>query len=186
MGRKSRLKKERVRLPAVLAPAANSPFLKIALTFAALVVAFQLVPGLLLDLTFLQLLVAESVAKILAFSGLPVTVQGFEIFMPKAHWVVIADCTALSAIIMFFAFVLAFPSSKKAKALAAVAGIPFLFLVNILRLVVLAWVTEWNPKVAGYFHDFLWQVGFLLLVITMWLIWIEMVVKRENKAAVPV
>jgi exosortase/archaeosortase family protein len=81
--------------------------------------------------------------------------------------------------------VLAYTSSIKSKLMALAAGIPFIFAVNIIRLVALGWVTTHIPQYARMFHDYLWQAGFLFLVIAMWLTWIELVVKLEETAVVP-
>jgi hypothetical protein len=53
-----------------------------------------------------------------------------------------------------------------------------------LRLFSLAWATEMFPKYAEFVHDYVWQVAFLIVIAVMWLLWIEMVVRHENKAAV--
>lgn len=94
------------------------------------------------------------------------------------------ECTALSAMIVFVAFVLAYPSLVKSKGIAILAGIPFLILANTLRLFSLAWATELFPKYAELVHDYVWQVAFLILIAVMWLLWIEIVVRHENKTAV--
>ncbi|PLX89201.1 MAG: hypothetical protein C0619_11630, partial [Desulfuromonas sp.] len=69
-------------------------------------------------------------------------------------------------------------------ALGVLVGLPVLFGVNILRLFVLAWATRWSPEYAPLVHDYVWQIFFLLLLVLMWLAWIELVVKREKRSAV--
>ena len=110
--------------------------------------------------------------------------SGIHMILPNARWEVISDCTAIGAQVIFISFVLAFPSSKKAKLLATGIGVPFIFAVNIVRLVALGWLTYLSPKLADYCHDFVWQMGFLFMVVGMWLAWIEWVVKREKNPAV--
>ena len=63
---------------------------------------------------------------------------------------------------------------------------PFIIIANTLRLFTLAWATELFAKYAHLAHDYVWQVAFLILIAVMWLVWIELVVKRddESKAAV--
>ena len=117
-------------------------------------------------------------------SGLEVVQNGVHIILKNDQWIMTPECTALSAMIVFVAFVIVYPSSIKSKGIAVLAGIPFLIIANTLRLFTLAWATELFAKYAHLAHDYVWQVAFLILIAVMWLIWIEMVVKRESKAAV--
>jgi len=87
-------------------------------------------------------------------------------------------------LILFVSFVLAYASSFRSKLLALVAGIPFIVVCNITRLVTLGLLTEYFPLKAHFFHDFVWQTVFVFLVVAMWLVWIELVVKREVNPAV--
>jgi exosortase/archaeosortase family protein len=60
----------------------------------------------------------------------------------------------------------------------------FNLLANIARLFTLAWATEWSSGYAHWAHDYVWQVAFLMLIAVMWLVWIEIVVKREEKTTI--
>lgn len=117
-------------------------------------------------------------------SGLQVIHDGVDITLKNAQWTMTPECTALSAMIVFAAFVLAYPSSLKSKGIAVLVGIPFVIIANSLRLFSLAWATELFAKYAHFAHDYVWQVAFLILIAVMWLVWIEMVVNRENKVTV--
>ena len=190
MGRKSRTKKEiretsNKEVPQAKLPAAPSPFLRIALVFAALVVVFEVIAEKVIDWSALQLATASLTTFILQSTGLQVVTDGIHMTLPNAQWEIIAECTAIRSQLVFLAFILAFPASLKAKVLAVGAGLPFLFVANILRLVGLGWLTALNPTLANYFHDFVWQMGFLFLVIGMWLVWIEWVVNGQKRSAVP-
>jgi len=55
--------------------------------------------------------------------------------------------------------------------------------MNIVRLVALGWITEYFPRTARQFHDFIWETAFLFIVVGMWFIWIEKMVKHEKKTA---
>ncbi len=117
-------------------------------------------------------------------SGLQVVHKGIHISLKNGAWIMTAECTALSAMVVFIAFVLVYPSALKAKGIAILAGIPFLILANTLRLFSLAWLTELFPKYAEFVHDYVWQVAFLILIAVIWLLWIELVVRHESKAAI--
>jgi archaeosortase B (VPXXXP-CTERM-specific) len=107
-------------------------------------------------------------------------VQGNSIILRNESWIVTQECTAINVAILFVSFVLAYASSVRAKLLALVVGIPILFAANLSRLVTLGLLTEHFPSKAHFFHDFVWQAVFLFFVVAMWLIWIKLVVTRED------
>lgn len=131
-----------------------------------------------------QKFMAGIVTWLIDTSGLQVAQNGIHIILKNDQWIMTPECTALSAMIVFVAFVLVYPSSWKSKGIAVMTGIPFLIIANTLRLFSLAWATELFAKYAHLAHDYVWQVAFLILIAVMWLVWIEMVVNRESKAAV--
>ena len=124
------------------------------------------------------------VGWLISISGLQITQNGIYIILKNNQWIMTPECTAISAIIVFSSFIFAYRSSLRSKTLAIVIGIPFIIVANILRLFTLAWATELFPKYANLAHDYVWQVAFLILIVIMWLVWIEMVVNRENKTTV--
>lgn len=124
------------------------------------------------------------VACLVTFSGLEMVQNGVYLLVAGERWIMTPECTALTAMIVFVAFVIVYPSSIRAKGIAMLAGLPFLFLANIARLFTLAWATEWSSRYAHWAHDYVWQVSFLMLIALMWLVWIEIVVKREEKTTI--
>ena len=133
-----------------------------------------------------QKFMVKIVGGLINASGLQAVQNGVYIILKNGLWVMTPECTALSAMIVFVAFVIVYPSSIKSKGIAVLAGIPFIIIANTLRLFTLAWATELFTKYAHLAHDYVWQVAFLILIAVMWLVWIEMVVKRESKTAVSV
>ena len=131
-----------------------------------------------------QKFMANVVGDLISASGLQVMQNGVYLTLKNNLWIMTPECTALSAMIVFVAFVMVYPSSIKSKGIAIMGGIPFVIIANILRLFTLAWATELFEKYAHLAHDYVWQVAFLILIAVMWLVWIEMVVKRESKTAV--
>ena len=132
-----------------------------------------------------QKFMVKIVGGLINASGLEVVQNGVYIILEKGQWIMTPECTALSAMIVFVAFVLVYPSSIKSKGIAVLVGIPFLIIANTLRLFSLAWATELFAKYTHLAHDYVWQVAFLILIAVMWLVWIEMVVKRESQATIP-
>lgn len=163
------------------------PLLRVCLVFFSLVLGLHLLQWTVIPrslLNELQAFTAYITATTISTSGIPVKLDGAHLFLLGEHWEVILECTALSAFIVFASFVLAYPSHMKSKSFGLLIGIPALFAANIIRLFVLAWATRWSPEYAPVVHDYVWQIAFLLLLVLMWLAWIELVVKHENHTAV--
>ncbi|MDT8421569.1 MAG: exosortase/archaeosortase family protein [Desulfuromonadales bacterium] len=163
------------------------PLWRVCLVFLGLVLGLHLFQWTLAPrpvLTALQEFTAQITATAISASGIPVKLDGTSLFLLGEHWEVILECTALSAFYVFLSFVAAYPSKLKSKALGLVLGLPALFFVNIIRLFALAWATRWSPMYAPLVHDYIWQIAFLLLLVLMWLTWIELVVRRESRIAV--
>ncbi|PLX86014.1 MAG: hypothetical protein C0617_02420 [Desulfuromonas sp.] len=177
-----------VQHPGAASSRPRFPVGRVCTVFALLVFGLNLAhwqlmtPGYLLPL---QEATARITAALVSASGIPLTLTGIEIIMPEAHWKIVAECTAYSAAFVYLSFVFAYPAKVRSKAIGMAVGIPFLFAANIVRLVGLAWVVRLIPRHEALVHDYVWQVAFLFLLILMWLAWIEMVVKREDKCVVP-
>lgn len=129
---------------------------------------------------------AHVVSWLLNSMGIANSVDYNIIHLKNDTWNVTSECTAVNAVFLFVSFVCAYSSALKSKALGLVSGIPLILAVNILRLVVLGWITEYWPRHAHFFHDFVWETVFIFFIILLWLAWINLVVDREKKIpAVP-
>jgi len=126
---------------------------------------------------------ASIVSSILNATGIWNTVEYNIIHLRNDTWNVTSECTAVNAVFLFISFILAYPSSFKSKALGLITGIPLIMATNIVRLVVLGWVTEYWPRYAHLFHDYVWETIFLFFIIALWFLWINLVVSREKNSA---
>jgi len=157
--------------------------------FCLLVVSLHLLVWLVVQKGYLvspRLLLTQVVGSLIGALGIHAEVRDATIFLKRETWLMSTECTGIFPVLTFASFVLAYPSRLKAKLLGFLIGIPTIFAANILRLVVLACLVELKPAYGSYFHDYLWQVAFILLIVILWLVWIEGVVKGERKAAVSV
>ena len=48
----------------------------------------------------------------------------------------------------------------------------------------MAWIDKLKPQYSEFFHDYMWQVVFIMMVVWMWMVWIDKVVNRETKISV--
>tara|TARA_R110002012_G_scaffold300780_1_gene500762 strand:- start:762 stop:1274 length:513 start_codon:yes stop_codon:yes gene_type:complete len=86
---------------------------------------------------------------------------------------VIEGCNAISVMILFVAFVLAFAKAWKKTTLFIFLGIVFIYIVNLLRLVALAVIKYKYPQYDHISHDVLFPAVIYGSVILLWLLWIK-------------
>ncbi|WOI21894.1 exosortase family protein XrtF [Nonlabens ulvanivorans] len=86
---------------------------------------------------------------------------------------VIEGCNAISVMILFVAFVLAFAKAWKKTAFFILFGITFIYIVNLFRLVALAIIKNKYPQYDHISHDILFPAVIYGSVILLWLIWIK-------------
>ena len=85
------------------------------------------------------------------------------------------ECTGLYVLMILFTFLLAYPASWVARLAGATIGLVALTTINILRISVLIGIAEWQPDLFAYFHEYIWQGVFLILVIAYAMTWVEYV-----------
>ena len=124
-------------------------------------------------------------AAMLGFSlqalGIHPTVHGIFVSVDSFSVKVITECSAIFISILFFSFVLAYPTSWKKKAIGLLFGIPILFAVNILRLVVVFITGMIHPDFFEYMHLYFWQIILIIFVLILCLAWLRLVVAVRMK-----
>lgn len=164
------------------------PHVRVASVFIASVLGLHLIQWQFIPISFfypLQKATADAVTSLLNLLGVSTVCSGVIMNLPNARWEVAVECTSMSALIVFLSFIIAYPSKLKSRIIGGLVGLPLLVVANMLRLALLGWATAHLPEVAHYLHDYVWQVGFLILVALLWIVWIDVVVKREHSTDVP-
>ncbi len=95
---------------------------------------------------------------------------------------IIEECTGIFEAIIFVAAVLAFPTSLAKKAIGVALGVPLLYLFNVARILVLLAVGRSWPEVFEFMHLYFWQATLILMITSVWLLWIFKVVRHEPQA----
>lgn len=106
------------------------------------------------------------------FGGNP-TVFGDNIVVETLTLNVNHECTGIFVFVLFASFVLAYPTSWRARATGLLAGLPLLFAINVLRLATLARIVEVYPDAFFYFHEYVWQGFFMVIVLVGAIAWAE-------------
>ncbi|MDO5625062.1 MAG: exosortase H [Pseudomonadota bacterium] len=96
-----------------------------------------------------------------------------------------AGCNGVEAMIVLLAAVLAFPSSWKMKLWGIALGFVAVQSVNLLRIVSLFFIGQWNYQVFEFAHLYMWQALIMLDVLIVWLLWMRYVAKHDAKSVAP-
>lgn len=162
-------------------------YLKVPLLFCFLVTVLIFISLIIANngyLSFFEIFNTNVANILIHLSGVEARAEGNIIYVTNAVWKIDTECTALTIMIIFTSFVMVYPAVLKAKGMAVLTGIPFIFGANMIRLLIMAWIDKLKPAYSNYFHDYLWQVAFIIMVVLMWIVWIEKVVNRERKATI--
>ena len=82
-------------------------------------------------------------------------------------------CNGLEAIIILFSAIFAFPAPFKSKLIGFVAGFFAIQLLNLVRIISLFYLGQWNYTAFEWFHLYLWQALIILDALIVWLIWLR-------------
>ena len=91
---------------------------------------------------------------------------------------IIEECTGIFEMIIFVAAVVAFPTSWPRRAIGLAFGLPLLYLFNLVRIVVLLVVGRYAPSSFEFMHVYFWQATQIVMITSVWLLWIFKVVRR--------
>jgi len=145
-------------------------FLLLLLGFSAVSVATDLQNRL--GVVENAMAVAATTIARAAGSGAQV-VQGNHIFTQQLTLVINHECTGVFVLFVLVSFIVAYPASLHAKLLGAIVGIGTLSAVNVVRIATLVRLVEFYPRAFDYFHEYVWQGAFLMLVTLYAISWVE-------------
>lgn len=83
-------------------------------------------------------------------------------------------CTGISAIGLFLGFILAYPGDWINRISFSLLGIGVIYLVNILRIVVLAITQEEWIEFFDFTHDYSTTTIFYVVIFVLWMIWVQL------------
>lgn len=96
---------------------------------------------------------------------------------------IIAECTGIFEVLIFLAAVLAYPTSWAKRAIGIGLGIPILYAFNVVRILVLVAVGRHWADLFDFMHLYFWQATLILMITSVWLLWIFKVVRHGELEA---
>ncbi|MUP43011.1 exosortase family protein XrtF [Christiangramia aestuarii] len=86
---------------------------------------------------------------------------------------IVEGCNSASIIILFVSFVLAFFGKTSSTLLFLFAGSVIIYVMNILRIVILAVSIYEYPQYSGFMHSIFFPLAIYGTVFILWLIWVR-------------
>jgi len=96
-----------------------------------------------------------------------------------------AGCNGVEATLVLIAAMLAFPAPWQHRVLGIVLGVLAVQLLNVLRVISLFYLGQWNRQVFEWAHLYVWQALIMLDVLVVWLIWVRRVPRVDDSRAPP-
>ena len=94
-----------------------------------------------------------------------------------------AGCNGVEATIVLVAAILAFPASWQRKLAGLGLGILAVQALNVIRVISLFYLGQWNFDAFDFAHRYVWQALIMLDVLIVWLLWVRTLSWRASAPA---
>lgn len=93
-----------------------------------------------------------------------------------------AGCNGVEATIVLIAAMIAFPSPWKHKLTGLAIGIAAVQGLNVVRVISLFYLGQWNRDVFEWAHLYVWQALIMLDVLVVFLVWVRTLPRMDQGA----
>jgi exosortase H (IPTLxxWG-CTERM-specific) len=94
-----------------------------------------------------------------------------------------AGCNGVEAMLVLLAGILAYPAPWRSKVIGLVVGAVAIQALNLVRIVSLFYLGQWDLKWFEWAHLYAWQALIMLDALLVWMLWMRSVSRREGAAA---
>ena len=94
-------------------------------------------------------------------------------------------CDGIEAVIILISAIVAFPSPWKHKIVGIVLGFIAIQSLNLVRIISLFYMGQWNQTWFDWFHLYLWQALIVLDALAVWLVWLRYLPRRKRPGRTP-
>jgi exosortase H (IPTLxxWG-CTERM-specific) len=94
-----------------------------------------------------------------------------------------AGCNGVEATIVLVAAMLAFPASWQRKLAGLAIGIIAVQGLNVIRVISLFYLGQWNQDAFEFAHQYVWQALIMLDVLVIWLLWVRTLARAAPSPA---
>lgn len=136
-----------------------------------------------------QVFVAREVGFSLSKLGYTHSLNGSILSFYTAHGgerlVVVSECTGLYTTIIYFSIIGAYPARIVEKLIGLAVGVPAIHVLNLVRMVFISLVLYHKPHLFKLFHGYLWQMGFVIFMLLLVIVWMWKIVKPRRAKEEP-
>lgn len=93
-----------------------------------------------------------------------------------------AGCNGVEATIVLIAAMVAFPAPWRMRLIGIAAGFFAIQAMNLVRIISLFYIGQWNDTVFEWAHLYIWQALIMLDVLFVFLIWLRFLPKQNEMA----
>jgi exosortase H (IPTLxxWG-CTERM-specific) len=94
-----------------------------------------------------------------------------------------AGCNGVEATIVLVSAILAFPAPWRRKLFGLLIGVIAVQGLNIIRVISLFYLGQWNFDVFEWAHLYVWQALIMLDVMIVWLLWVRTLPRMASAVA---
>jgi exosortase H (IPTLxxWG-CTERM-specific) len=87
--------------------------------------------------------------------------------------VILAGCNGVEAMIVLLAAIVAYPAPWRYRLVGLVAGVAAIQALNVVRIVSLFYLGQWNHALFEWAHQYLWQALIMLDALVVFLVWLR-------------
>ena len=96
-----------------------------------------------------------------------------------------AGCNGVEATLVLAAAMLAFPAPWRRKLTGLAIGILAVQGLNVIRVITLFYLGQWNYRVFEWAHLYVWQALIMLDVLVVWLVWVRLLPPSDKPSGPP-
>lgn len=92
-----------------------------------------------------------------------------------------AGCNGVEPVIVLTSAIIAYPSSLKSKLYGIILGFIAIQVINILRIISLFYLLQWDSQWFEWAHLYIWQAVIILDALVIFVIWIRSIASKEGQ-----
>lgn len=99
--------------------------------------------------------------------------------------VILAGCNGVEAMIVLVAAIVAYPAPWRHRLVGLVAGVAAIQVLNLVRIVSLFYLGQWNRGLFEWAHLYAWQALIMLDALVVFLVWLRTLPRPAGEPVAP-
>lgn len=119
--------------------------------------------------------------KVLNFIGIRTIVLNYDkiYFSNNTVLEIILECTGIYEMIILSSIILSYPTNIKNKFVGIILGIMIIYILNMIRLISIAYILIYHTDKFNFVDRYLWQISLVIFISLAYMIWLKSI-ERPN------